>query len=267
MNRISIYTSTTVSSKTSSLIGTDQKPLLINKNQNKEKYFKSFQKTNINNINNYYQYNFSSKKNSKDNKSIEDEKSETDKENFNSIYKDKNYNYSKEKHIKISKLPYNMKNNEKLKIKFLNNNMKSQKIPKFSSDFIGEKLKKDIDFPNVNIINKKNKKSYLSCRKFSFISSDKKKLRQKYIFLNENNDYISFGLYYDKDIIDKSKELDDELIENSFDMDIESDEETKITGFNVCLLDLKYAFSKLNENNQCISYVKKNKVKLINNNN
>ena len=268
MNRISIYTSTTVSSKTASLIGTDQKPLLNNKNQNKENIFKSFPKSNINNINNFYQEIFSSKKNTikKEDKSPEEQKSGSDKENFNSIQKDKKYNFSIERHKKISKLPYNIKNNEKLKIKYLNNNMKSQKLPKYSSDYIGEKLKKDIDFPNVNIINKKNKKSYLSCRKFSFISSDKKKFRQKYIFLNENNEYFSFGLYYDKDIIDKSKELDDELIENSCDMDVESDEEAKINGCNVCLFDLKYAFSKLNENNQCISYVKKNKVKLVNNN-
>lgn len=257
MQRTSIYTSTTISSKTTTLIGTDQKSPL-KKNKKNSILFNSFQKRNsTNNI--FYDY-FSSKKHkSKKNNISDDEKYEE----IDSNQKDKNKNYSKIKHKKISRLPYNIKNNELLKLKFLNNNMKSQKLPKFSSDSIADKLKKDIDFPNVNII-KKNKKNFVSCRKFSFLSSDKKILKQKCIYLNNKNEYISFGLYYDKDIIDKSKELNEELIENSDDLDNESDEENIINGINICFYDLKYAIKKVNENNKCISYVKNNKAKLIN---
>lgn len=264
MKRISIYTSTTVSSKSISLICSDQKALFKNKSKNKAKLLMSFKKRSIKTINNY----FSDKKNNTENEDIsnEDEYNSSSKNNLNSIQKDKKDNYSKEKHKKISRLPYYLKNNEKLKLSYLNNNLKSQKLPKFSSDGIGDKLKKDIDFPNVSMISKKKKINYLSCRKFSFISSDNKKFKQKYIFLNDKNEYVSFGLYYDKDIIDKNKELDEELIENSSDLDIESDEEAKINGISICMLDLSYAFQKVTENIESISYVKKNKVKIVNNN-
>lgn len=263
MNRISINTSTTVSSESTSLLGTDQKALLKNKSENKEKLFRSFKKNNMKNINNY----FSEKKYNTENEDItnEAEYSGISKDDLNSISEDKKKYYSKKRHMKISRLPYNLKNNEKFKLSYLSNNLKSQKLPKFSSDGIEDKLKKEINFPNVSIISKKMKKNYLSCRKFSFISSDNKKFKQKYIFLNDKNEYVSFGLYYDKDIIDKSKELDEDLIENSSDLDVESDEEIKINGIEMCIVDLTYALHKVTENIENISYVKKKKVKFTNN--
>lgn len=262
MKKISINTSTTVSSKSIKIVGTEQKSSMNDQNKKDSKtiLFSSLRKINIKNVN-PYSSDFSFEKCSTNNEytSNKDEYIiSTEKRDFNIIQRDKN------KHKKISRLPYNFKNNEILKVKFLNNNMKSQKLPKYSSDYIKDKLKKELDLPNVNIMGKKKKKNYLSCRKFSFIFSDKKKFQQKYIFLNNKNEYISFGLYYDKDIIDKNKESDDELIENSSDLDAESEEENKLAGINVCMLDLKYAFSKVNENTEYISYVKKNKAKILN---
>lgn len=270
MKKISIYTSTAISSKSTNIIGTEQKSLLKNQENRyiKAKLFHSFQKSYIKKEEPSLSDFFSSEKTStfNENTSNYDEYSiTTDKKMINVIQKDKKY-YSKEKHKKLSRLPYNLKHNEILKLKYLNDNMKSQKLPKYSSDYIKDKLNKDIDFPNVNIISKKKKKNHLSCRKFSFISSDKKKFQQKYVFVNDKNEYISFGLYYDKDIIDKNKELDDELIENSSDLDVESDEENKMTGIKICMIDLKYALMKLNENIEYISYAKNNKVKIFNNN-
>ena len=261
MKKISINSSTTVSSKSTKIIRTEQKSSMNeqNKKDNKNILFRSFKKCNIKNFNPYF-YDFSYEKSS-----IYDEYT-SNKDEYIMSKEKKDYKnfYSKEKHKKISRLPYNFKNNEMLKVKFLNNNMKSQKLPKYSSDYIKDKLKKDLVLPNVNIMTKKRKKNDFRCRKLSFILSSGKKFRQKYIFLNNKNEYISFGLFYDKDVIDKNKELDDELIENSSDLDVESEEENKLAGINVCMLDLKYAFLKVNENTEYISYVKKNKAKILN---
>ena len=267
MKKLSINSSTTVSSKSIKIVGTEQKSSMNEQNKKDKKtiLFRSFRKSNIKNVN-PDSSDFSYEKSSTINEytSNKDEYIiSTEKKDFNIIQRDKNY-YSKEKHKKISRLPYNFKNNEMLKVKFLNNNMKSQKLPKYSSDYIKDKLKKDLVLPNVNIMTKKRKKNDFRCRKLSFILSSGKKFRQKYIFLNNKNEYISFGLFYDKDVIDKNKELDDELIENSSDLDVESEEENKLAGINVCMLDLKYAFLKVNENTEYISYVKKNKVKILN---
>ena len=252
MNRISVNTTTNISSKTTTtLIESAYKTSLKKKYLNKGHSFNSFQKK----FENTYYKNLSF--NSSDKKTENNEDINNDNESNN-----KNDNYSIRIHKRISRIPYNIKNDEILKLKFLNNNVKSQKFSKYSSDSIIDKLKKDIDFPNVNILSKR-KKSIMSCKRFSYISSDNKNFKQKFIFLNNDNKYVSFGLYYDKDIIDKSKELNDELIENSIDIDNESDEESIINGIHVCFLDLQRAFSIIKENPECISYVKNKKVKFI----
>lgn len=79
--------------------------------------------------------------------------------------------------------------------------------------------------------------------------------------MSNDNKYISFGLYYDKDIIEKSEELNKELIESDNDMDCESDNENIISGINICLYDIQNAISELKKNSNSISYIKKNKTK------
>ena len=258
MNRISINTSTYISSKTTTLIESEQKTSLKNQNKNIIKSFNSFQKKLKKISNTSFKYKSSEKKISRKEETKDDTDSESNIESTNN----KNNTFTIKRHKKISRVPYDIKNNEILKLKFMNANMKSQKLPKFSSDSIVAKLKKDIEFPNVKILSKK-KKSYLNYRRFSYISSDKKLFQQKCIFLNDENKYVTFGLYFDKDIIEKSKELNDELIENSYDIDNESDEENIINGIHVCYHDLKCAFSKIKDNPECISYVKDKKVKFF----
>ena len=128
---------------------------------------------------------------------------------------------------------------------------KKSKLPKYSSDGIGIKLKKDINFPNTKIFSKKSKKN--------FLLSSRKKFEQKKFFLSKQNKYVSFGLYYDKDIMEKSEELNLELIENDYDMDCESDDENIMSGIDMCLYDIQKAISEIKKNSKSISYIKKNK--------
>ena len=216
MKRISINTSTNISSKTTTLIESEQKTSIKNQNKNIINSFNSFQKKLKKISNTSYKYKSSEKKISHNEETSNDTDNESNIESTNK----KNNTFTIRRHKKISRIPYDIKNNEILKLKFINANMKSQKLPKSSSDSIVAKLKKDIEFQNVKILSKK-KKSYLSYRRFSYISSDKKLFQQKCIFLNNENKYVTFGLYFDKDIIDKSNELNDELIENSYDIDNE----------------------------------------------
>ncbi len=83
----------------------------------------------------------------------------------------------------------------------------------------------------------------------------KKKFKQRRIFSNNDNNLISFGLYYDKDIIDKSKELNKELIENDFDMDDDSDEEGIQSGIDTCLYDIKRAFEEIKKYKNSFAYI------------
>ena len=268
MKRISIDTTTSISTNTKT---TNLEPNLTSSLKKRKSYFSSLKKINSNNIKSFSD--FSSEQNiekssseflsSKESKISNDKSKSTIK---NSLKKEASFKYNIIKHKKISNLPYNLKDNEDLKLQYINQNLKNTKFPKYYSDYIGLKLKKDINFPNMDIFSKKSKRNSFKNKRLSFLLSEQKIFNQKYIFLNSDNKYISFGLYYDKDIIDKNKELDDELIENSSDLDVESDEENKMTGIKICMIDLKYALMKLNENIEYISYAKNNKVKIFNNN-
>ena len=155
------------------------------------------------------------------------------------------------KHKKISKLPYYLKNKEDSKLKYINKYIKSKKLPKYSSDSLGIKLKQDINFPNIKIFSKKKKRN--------MDLSAQKKLNRKCVYLNRDNSYISFGLYFDRDIIDNSKELNKELIEADNDMDCDSDDENINSGINTCLFDIKNAILEVKKNINSIYYIKKNK--------
>ena len=155
------------------------------------------------------------------------------------------------KHKKISNLPYYLKNKENSKLNYINKYIKSKRLPEYSSDFIGMKLKKGINFPNINIYNKKPRKN--------IVLSAQKKLDRKLFYLNRENKFISFGLYFDRDIIDKNNELNKELIKNDIDMDCDSDDENILWGKNICYDDIKIAISKVEKDINSISYIKKNK--------
>ena len=155
------------------------------------------------------------------------------------------------KHKNISKLPFYLKNKDVLKLKFINDNIKNKSLPEYSSDFIGLKLKKGINFPNIRIFSQKSKKD--------FILSEQKKLNRRCLYLNRDNKFISFGFYCDRDIIENSKELNKELIENDNDMDCDSDEDNIIAGINTCLFDIKKAIIEIKNNKNSISYIKKDK--------
>ena len=155
------------------------------------------------------------------------------------------------KHKKISKLPYYLKNKEDSKLKYINKYIKTKKLPKYSSDSLGIKLKNDINFPNLKIFSKKKKRN--------MDLSAQKKLNRKCFYLNRDNSYISFGLYFDRDIIDNSKELNKELIEADNDMDCDSDDENINSGINTCLFDIKNAILEVKKNINSIYYIKKNK--------
>ena len=155
------------------------------------------------------------------------------------------------KHKKISKLPYYLKNKEDSKLNYINRYIKSKKLPKYSSDFLGIKLKQDINFPNLKIFSKKNKRN--------LDLSAQKKVNRKCFYLNRDNNYISFGLYLDRDIIDNNKELNKELIEAENDMDCDTDSENINSGINTCLYDIKNAISQVEKNINSISYIKKKK--------
>ena len=268
MNRNSINTNTSLSTKTiTTNLETDIKTSLkkfnsIKNNYKTPKIFNSFQKTYINfkdtfkNLNLQNSSDKSEITNSKENsKSISSESNTSSNQSSNKLNKlNKSRIHSIKKHKKISNLPYNLKNNEPLKLQYINQQMKNcSKLPKYSSDNIGIKLKKDINFPNVEIFSKKLKKN--------FIFSSQKKFAQKRIFLNDKNKYVSFGLYFDKDIIEKSAELNMELIENDNDMDCESDDENITTGINMCIYDIQEAIWEVKKNSNSISYIKKNKAK------
>ena len=159
------------------------------------------------------------------------------------------------KHKKISKLPYYLKNKEDLKLKYINKYIKSKKLPKYSSDSLGIKLKQDINFPNLKIFSKKKKRN--------MDLSAQKKLNRKCFYLNRDNSYFSFGLYFDRDIIDNSKELNKELIEADNDMDCDSDDENINSGINTCLFDIKNAIFEVKKSINSIYYIKKNNVYLF----
>ena len=66
----------------------------------------------------------------------------------------------------------------------------------------------------------------------------KNKFKQKFYFKEDNGRNI-FNLYFDYDIIEKSNELNDQLLENSFDMDQETDEKNLELGDNIFISDTK----------------------------
>ena len=156
MQRESINTYTTVSSKTTTLIESNQKSSLIKQNQ------KGFiQNSNI-------------CKNSEDIKKSEQGKANLN--NVNILQKDLNKNsFSRKKHERISRVPYNLKNNEILKLKFVNQSIKSDKFPKFSSEG-----KKNMDFSNTDVLSKRFKKNYIGNKQLPYISSEQKKFQQNF---------------------------------------------------------------------------------------
>lgn len=268
MNRTSINTNTSLSTNTKTTnLDTDIKTSLKKYNSIKNEYktpkvFNSYQKAYINfkdTFNNFPLQNNIDK--SEITNSIENSQSissESETSSNQSSNKSNTLNIKKihsiKKHKKISNLPYDLKNNETLKLQYINQHMKnSSKLPKYSSDGIGIKLKKDINFPNTEIFSKISKKN--------FLLSSRKKFEQKKFFLNKENKYVSFGLYYDKDIMEKSEELNIELIENDIDMDCESDDENITSGIDMCLYDIQKAISEIKNNSKSISYIKKNKAK------
>ena len=269
MKRTSINTTTSLSTNTKTTnLDTDTKTSLKKYNSIKNDYktpktFNSYQKAYINfkdTFNNIFLQNNGDK--SEISSSIENSNSissESETSSNQSSNKSNALNIKKihsiKRHKKISNLPYDLKNNETLKLQYINNHMKiCSKLPKYSSDGIGIKLKKEINFPNTKLFSKKSKKN--------FLLSSRKKFEQKKIFLNKENNYVSFGLYFDKDIIEKSEELNLELIENDNDMDCESDDGNIISGIDMCLYDIQKAFSEIKKNSKSISYIEKNKAKL-----
>ena len=275
MKRISIGTTTTLSTNTKTTnLGTVTKTSLKKENSPKNKTPKILNSypqkyDNYNNlfnefssINDYLSDEISSSKESEYSLSGEyDSLSQENSLNKTiSIKKELQNNLNITKHKKISKIPYYLKNQENLKLKYINENIKRKNLPKYSSDFIGIKFKKGINFPNIKIFSKKSKQNY--------ILSEEKKLNGKKFFLNRDNQYISFGLYLDRDVIENSKELNKELIENDNDMDCDSDEGNIITGINNCLYDIKKAFFVIEKNKNAISFIKKKNANIfINSNN
>lgn len=267
MNRTSINTTSSLSTNTKTInLETDIKtPILKKLNSIKKNNYKT-PKIFIPVQNNYINFKDSFKNLTFKNDIDKSEKSSSIESSESKSCKSNNTSSSAQsqlksislikKHKKISNLPYNLINNEPLKLQYINQHMKNySKLPKYSSDCIGVKLKKDIIFPKVEIFSKKSRKN--------FLLSTRKKFAQRKIFLNNDNKYVSFGLYYDKDIIEKSEELSKELIENDSDMDCESDNENIITGINICLYDIQKAISEIKENSNSISYVKKKKLNFI----
>ena len=265
MKRTSINTTTSLSTNTKTTnLETDTKTSLKKYNSIKNDYktpkkFNSYQKSYIN-FKDTFNFSFRNNSNKSEiSSSIENSESisnESETSYNQTSNKSKKLNIKKihsiKKHKKISNLPYNLKNNETLKLQYINNHMKKKsKLPKYSSDGIGIKLKKDIYFPNTKIFSKKSKKN--------FLLSSRKKFEQKKLFLSKENKYVSFGLYYDKDIMEKSEELNLELIENDNDMDCESDDENIMSGIDMCLYDIQKAISEIKKNSKSISYIKKNK--------
>ena len=261
MKRSSIGTTITLSTNTKTTnIETDIKTSLKRENIIKyktPKILNTFQKNYIN-INFHGSFsNFSSNDDFQSSNSNSSKSNSSSKENSLSdsisSKKSKKINANINKHNKISQLPYYIKDKENWKLHYINEYIKSSKLPKYSSDFIGVKLKKEINFPNIKIFNKKVKTN--------LILSQQKKFKGKKIFLNKENKFISFGFYIDKDIIEKSKELNEELIENDTDMDCESDDDNIMSGINMCLYDIQRAILEVTKNSNSISYIKKNKTK------
>ena len=263
MKRSSIGTTITLSTNTKTTnIETDIKTSLKRENIIKyktPKILNTFQKNYIN-INFHGSFsNFSSNDDFQSSNSNSSKSNSSSKENSLSdsisSKKSKKINANINKHNKISQLPYYIKDKENWKLHYINEYIKSSKLPKYSSDFIGVKLKKEINFPNIKIFNKKVKTN--------LILSQQKKFKGKKIFLNKENKFISFGFYIDKDIIEKSKELNEELIENDTDMDCESDDDNIMSGINMCLYDIQRAILEVTKNSNSISYIKKNKTKFF----
>jgi len=248
MKRISIDTTTSISTNTKT---TNLEPYLTSSLKKRKSYFSSLKKINSNNIKSFSD--FSSEQN------IEKSSSEFLSSKESKISNDKSKSTIKNSLKKETSFKYNI--NEDLKLQYINQNLKNTKFPKYYSDYIGLKLKKDINFPNMDIFSKKSKRNSYKNKRLSFLLSEQKIFNQKYIFLNSDNKYISFGLYYDKDIIENSKELNKELIENDLDMDNESDDENISSGYNMCLYDLKKGFHEFEKNPKSLTYIKKNKIK------
>ena len=238
MKRTSINTTTSLSTNTKTTnLETDTKTSLKKYNSIKNDYktpkkFNSYQKSYIN-FKDTFNFSFQNNSNKSEiSSSIENSESisnESETSYNQTSNKSKKLNIKKihsiKKHKKISNLPYNLKNNETLKLQYINNHMKKKsKLPKYSS-----------------------------------LLSSRKKFEQKKLFLSKENKYVSFGLYYDKDIMEKSEELNLELIENDNDMDCESDDENIMSGIDMCLYDIQKAISEIKKNSKSISYIKKNK--------
>ena len=111
MKKLSINSSTTVSSKSIKIVGTEQKSSMNEQNKKDKKtiLFRSFRKSNIKNVN-PDSSDFSYEKSS----TINEYTSNKDEYIMSKEKKDYKNFYSKEKHKKISRLPYNFKNNEML---------------------------------------------------------------------------------------------------------------------------------------------------------
>ena len=153
-------------------------------------------------------------------------------------------------HRKISRIPYSLKNEEAQKLIFINEKIKNKKLSKYSSQPIDKTYNNDLSYNNINYSPKKKNKqiSY-------FLESENNKFKQKFYFKEDKGRKV-FNLYLDYDIIEKSNELNDQLIENSFDMDQETDEDNLEFGDNICISDIQKGCELIAEDPNIISYIK-----------
>lgn len=169
-------------------------------------------------------------------------------------------NYKMKLHKKISKLPYKFIDDETAKKIFIRSKIKPEKFPKFYSQ---KNIQDEKENLNMNLEIKKDKKNRR--KKYGFLSSQQKFFREIINFEGKEDGYTNFDLFYDKDIIEKSKEFNEELIENKYDIDNSSDEDDIKKGHETCLNDLKLGFKILSQNPNLVSFFKKNQVNFFSN--
>ena len=160
-------------------------------------------------------------------------------------------------HQKISRLPYSLKNEEIPKLIFINKKLRNKKFPKYASQPIDKTYNQnDLNDNNFCYSPKKQTKKIIH-----FLESEKNKFKRKFYF-KEDEECNVFNLYFDNDIIEKSDELKDQLIENSCDMDQESDEENLKFGDNMCECDIIKGCELMAEDPNIISYIRHNQVEI-----
>ena len=160
-------------------------------------------------------------------------------------------------HRKISRIPYSLKDEEIPKLIFINRIIRNKKFPKYNSQPIDKTYNKNNLSDNYNNIDLSPKKQTKKIN--HFLESEKNKFIQKFYF-KRDEERTTFNLYFDTDIIEKSSELDDQLIENSFDMDQETDDEGLKISENICKTDIIKGCELMAEDPYKISYIRHNQV-------